>query len=104
MCIRDSYLDTTGEPLFKRGLRRRTGEAPLRENLAAGILRLAGWQPGIPLLDPMCGSATILIEGALLALDIAPGLGRQFAFEKFKNFDARRDVEGCLLYTSDAAD
>ena len=84
------YLDTTGEPLFKRGLRRRTGEAPLRENLAAGILRLAGWQPGIPLLDPMCGSATILIEAALLALDIAPGLGRQFAFEKFKNFDARR--------------
>lgn len=84
------YLDTTGEPLFKRGLRRRTGEAPLRENLAAGILRLAGWQPGIPLLDPMCGSATILIEAALLALDIAPGLGRQFAFEKFENFDARR--------------
>jgi putative N6-adenine-specific DNA methylase len=84
------YLDTTGEPLFKRGLRRTTGEAPLRENLAAGILRLAGWHPGIPLLDPMCGSATILVEAALLALDIAPGLGRQFAFEKFKNFDAPR--------------
>lgn len=84
------YLDTTGEPLFKRGLRRRTGAAPLRENLAAGILRLAGWHPGIPLLDPMCGSGTILVEAALLALDMAPGLGRQFAFEKFKNFDARR--------------
>ncbi|MGH7816491.1 MAG: THUMP domain-containing class I SAM-dependent RNA methyltransferase [Candidatus Binatia bacterium] len=84
------YLDTTGEPLFKRGQRIATGEAPLRENLAAGILRLAGWVPGIPLLDPMCGSATILLEAAHMALDIAPGLGRHFAFEKFKNFDGRR--------------
>jgi putative N6-adenine-specific DNA methylase len=84
------YFDTSGEPLFKRGLRRTTGEAPLRENLAAGILRLAGWHPGIALLDPMCGGATILVEAALLALDIAPGSGRQFAFEKLTNFDARR--------------
>ena len=84
------YLDTTGEPLFKRGRRLATGEAPLRENLAAGILRLAGWVPGTPLLDPMCGSGTILLEAAHMALDIAPGLGRHFAFEKFKNFDARR--------------
>jgi len=84
------YLDATGEPLFKRGQRLATGEAPLRENLAAGILRLAGWVPGIPLLDPMCGSGTILLEAAHMALDIAPGLGRHFAFEKFKNFDGRR--------------
>jgi putative N6-adenine-specific DNA methylase len=84
------YLDTTGEPLFKRGRRISSGQAPLRENLAAGILRLAGWVPGIPLLDPMCGSATILLEAAQMALDIAPGLGRHFAFEKFKNFDGRR--------------
>jgi putative N6-adenine-specific DNA methylase len=84
------YLDTTGEPLFKRGQRMATGEAPIRENLAAGILRLAGWVPGIPLLDPMCGSGTILMEAALMALDIVPGFGRHFAFEKFKNFDARR--------------
>jgi putative N6-adenine-specific DNA methylase len=84
------YLDTTGEPLFKRGQRLATIEAPLRENLAAGILLLAGWVPGIPLLDPMCGSGTILMEAAHLALDIAPGLGRPFAFEKFKNFEARR--------------
>jgi putative N6-adenine-specific DNA methylase len=84
------YLDATGEPLFKRGTRLATGEAPLRENLAAGILRLAGWVPGIPLLDPMCGSGTILLEAAHIALDIAPGLGRHFAFEKFKNFDGRR--------------
>jgi putative N6-adenine-specific DNA methylase len=83
------YLDTTGEPLFKRGQRLATGEAPLRENLAAGILRLAGWTPGIPLLDPMCGSGTILLEAAHMALDIAPGLGRRFAFEKLKNFDHR---------------
>ena len=84
------YLDTTGEPLFKRGQRIATGEAPLRENLAAGMLRLAGWTPGVPLLDPMCGSGTILMEAAQMALDIAPGLGRHFAFEKFKNFDAGR--------------
>jgi len=84
------YLDTTGEPLFKRGRRLAVREAPLRENLAAGILRLAGWTPGVPLLDPMCGSGTILLEAAHMALAIAPGLGRHFAFEKFKHFDARR--------------
>jgi putative N6-adenine-specific DNA methylase len=67
-----------------------TGEAPLRENLAAGILRLAGWVPGTPLLDPMCGSGTILLEAAHMALDVAPGLGRHFTFEKFKNFDVHR--------------
>jgi putative N6-adenine-specific DNA methylase len=94
------YLDTTGEPLFKRGKRLAVGEAPLRENLAAGILRLAGWEPGIPLLDPMCGSGTFLLEAALMALDIAPGLGRHFAFEKFKNFDGRRWRE--LLQRSQA--
>ena len=89
------YLDTTGEPLFKRGQRLATGEAPLRENLAAGILLLAGWKPGIPLLDPMCGSGTILLEAAHMALDIAPGAGRRFAFEKFKNFDQRLWRELC---------
>jgi putative N6-adenine-specific DNA methylase len=83
------YLDTTGDPLFKRGWRIAQGEAPLRENLAAGILRLAGWVPDTPLLDPMCGSGTFLLEAAQIALDIAPGLGRHFAFEKLKNFDKR---------------
>src|SRR5205814_5110130 len=76
------YLHTSGEPLFKRGYRRETAEAPLRENLAAGLLRLAGWLPGIPLLDPMCGSGTIAIEAALMALDVAPGLKRTFGFQK----------------------
>ena len=83
------YLDTSGEPLFKRGLRKQTGEAPLRENLAAGILRLIGWSPGIPLLDPMCGSGTFLLEAASISLNIAPGAQRHFAFEKLKNFNAR---------------
>ena len=55
------YLDTSGEPLFKRGYRRATQEAPLRENLAAGLLRLANWQPETPLLDPLCGSGTIAV-------------------------------------------
>ena len=83
------YLDTSGEPLFKRGYRSAAGEAPLRENLAAGILRLAGWTPGEPLLDPMCGSGTLLIEAALMALDIAPGAKRGFGFEKLTNFDRK---------------
>ena len=82
------YLDTSGEALFKRGYRQERGEAPLRENLAAGILKLAGWEPGIPLLDPMCGSGTFLIEAAQMALDIPPGAERWFAFEQMKNFDA----------------
>jgi putative N6-adenine-specific DNA methylase len=81
------YLDTSGEALFKRGLRKSTGEAPIRENLAAGILHLAGWKPGIPLLDPMCGSGTFLVEAAQISLDIAPGSGRSFAFEKLSGFD-----------------
>ena len=76
------YLDTSGEPLFKRGLRAAGAAAPLRENLAAGILRLAGWSPGVPLLDPMCGGGTFLLEAAEIALRRAPGSRRDFAFEK----------------------
>ncbi|MDZ4202977.1 MAG: class I SAM-dependent RNA methyltransferase [Gallionella sp.] len=82
------YLDTSGDALFKRGVRQYTNIAPLRENLAAGILRMTGWQPGTPLLDPMCGSGTFLIEAAQMSLNIQPGIGRRFAFEKLKNFDA----------------
>lgn len=83
------YLDTSGESLFKRGWRAAAGEAPLRENLAAGIVRLSGWQPGTPFLDPMCGSGTLLVEAAMIALDIAPGLTRAFGFEKLTSFDAK---------------
>ncbi|KXS32162.1 MAG: rRNA (Guanine-N(2)-)-methyltransferase [Candidatus Gallionella acididurans] len=82
------YLDTSGDALFKRGVRTHTNIAPIRENLAAGILRLAGWQPGTALLDPMCGSGTFLIEAAQMSLNIQPGIARDFAFEKLKNFDA----------------
>ncbi|MEM5312234.1 class I SAM-dependent RNA methyltransferase [Paraburkholderia sp. JHI869] len=81
------YLDTSGEPLFKRGWRLDKGAAPLRENLAAGILRLTGWTPGTPLYDPMCGSGTFLAEAAQVALDIAPGLDRRFGFESLKQAD-----------------
>ena len=83
------YLDTSGEPLFKRGWRRVQGAAPIRENLAAGILQLAGWTKTQVLLDPMCGSGTFLIEAAHLARHIAPGIGRAFAFQKLKNYNDR---------------
>ena len=84
------YLDTSGDALFKRGVRQYTNIAPLRENLAAGILHLTGWKPGAPLLDPMCGSGTFLIEAVQMSLNIAPGISRHFAFEKMKNFNAKK--------------
>ncbi|SNX29032.1 putative N6-adenine-specific DNA methylase [Polynucleobacter meluiroseus] len=67
------YLDTSGEALFKRGWRDEKGDAPLKENLAAGILSITGWQAGQTLFDPMCGSGTFLIEAAQIALAIPPG-------------------------------
>ncbi|CAG4886256.1 THUMP domain-containing class I SAM-dependent RNA methyltransferase [Paraburkholderia saeva] len=82
------YLDTSGDPLFKRGWRLDKGAAPLRENLAAGILRLTGWTAGTPLYDPMCGSGTFLAEAAQVALNIAPGVERRFGFERLKQYDA----------------
>jgi putative N6-adenine-specific DNA methylase len=84
------YLDTSGEALFKRGFRTAVTEAPVRENLAAGILRLVGWSAQQPLLDPMCGGGTFLVEAALIARNIPPGLGRRFAFEKLSNFASRQ--------------
>jgi putative N6-adenine-specific DNA methylase len=83
------YLDTSGEPLFKRGYRLSTVEAPLKENLAAGLLRLAGWTPDEVLMDPMCGTGTIPLEAALMARRIAPGFARSFAFERFRTHDAQ---------------
>jgi putative N6-adenine-specific DNA methylase len=94
------YLDTSGEPLWKRGLRGATGEAPLRENLAAGMIALSGWHPGEPFFDPMCGSGTILAEAAQIALGIAAGSRRTFAFEQLHGYDAalwqelRKEAEG----------
>jgi putative N6-adenine-specific DNA methylase len=87
------YLDTSGEPLFKRGYRQATAEAPLRENLAAGVLRLAGWTPDEVLMDPMCGSGTIPLEAALMARHSAPGVGRSFAFEYLRSYDGTQWAE-----------
>jgi len=98
----------------QRGLRQKTVEAPLKENVAAGILRLSGWQPGTPLLDPMCGSGTFLLEAAQMALNIAPGAGRDFGFQRLKNFqfdlwkdqldsamDAEKPAANAQIYGSD---
>ena len=83
------YVDTSGEALFKRGWREDTGEAPLKETLAAAMLAAADWQgrpEDGPLLDPCCGAGTIPIEAAQIACGIAPGLQRRFAFEKLLPF------------------
>ena len=74
-------LDTSGEPLSKRGYRTWNGEAPLRETLAAALVLQSGWHPWQPLYDPCCGTGTILIEAAFIALNRAPGLTRKFAME-----------------------
>ncbi len=84
----DLYIDTSGQPLYQRGFRKSSVEAPIRENLAAGILALSGWKSGEPLLDPMCGSGTFLIEAAMIAFNQVPGLKRSFGFENWKNFDS----------------
>jgi putative N6-adenine-specific DNA methylase len=83
------YIDTSGEPLFKRGWREDKGEAPLKETLAAAMIAASGWQADTPLYDPCCGSGTIAIEAAQLACGIAPGLLRRFAFEKLAPFEAK---------------
>ena len=81
------YVDTSGETLFKRGYRKAKLEAPIRENLAFGLIKLSGWSPDQPFYDPMCGSGTIVIEAVCYGLNIAPGLNRNFAFEKFTTFN-----------------
>jgi len=84
------YLDTSGEPLFKRGWREDKGEAPLKETLAAAMIAASGWADGdealLPLYDPCCGSGTIAIEAAQIACNIAAGSLRRFAFEKYLPF------------------
>lgn len=80
-------LDSSGESLHKRGYRVGTHEAPISEVLAAGMLKMAGWNGEEPLLDPMCGSGTILIEAAMMAKNILPGeLGRKYAFQQWKSY------------------
>jgi putative N6-adenine-specific DNA methylase len=88
------YIDTSGEPLFKRGWREDKGDAPLKETLAAAMIAATGWDAELvdsidemtPLYDPCCGSGTVVIEAAQIALRIAPGLLRRFAFEKMLPF------------------
>ncbi len=80
------YLDSSGSPLFKRGYRQIHGVAPLKEDLAAGILMLSDWNGNSNLLDPMCGSGTFLFEAYMIATKTAPNLNRKFAFMNWKNF------------------
>jgi len=100
-------LDLSGEPLFKRGYRSEGGAAPLRETTAASILLLSGWKRKFPLYDPFCGSGTILIEAAMYAWDIAPGLGRRFALEDMRIANAkieqqvREEFRSKICLTSD---
>jgi putative N6-adenine-specific DNA methylase len=81
-------IDSSGELLHKRGWRSEAGAAPMRETLAAGLLGLCEWDPASALIDPMCGSGTIAIEAAALAANLAPGAQREFAFQRFADFDA----------------
>ena len=82
-------LDSSGESLHRRGYRQESVEAPLNEVLAAGIILMSGWRGETDFIDPMCGSGTLLIEAALIAHNMAPGLFRkEFAFEKWNDFDA----------------
>lgn len=81
-------LNTSGLPLFQRGYRQSTGEAPLNEVVAAALIRISGWDKKKTLLDPFCGSGTILVEAAMMATNTAPNIERRhFAFKNFKNFN-----------------
>lgn len=82
-------LDSSGDPLDRRGYRLERNEAPLRETLAAAVVALTGWDGSTPLADPMCGSGTIPIEAALLAGRVAPGLQRSFGFQRWLDYDER---------------
>ena len=86
--VAEISIDASGDALYRRGWRRDVGEAPLRENVAAAVLRMAGWDPSEPLVDPMCGSGTFPIEAATMALGLPSGKGRRFAFEAWPEHDA----------------
>lgn len=82
-------LDASGVPLDRRGWRLDRNDAPLRETLAAAIILHTGWDGSVPLLDPMCGSGTLLLEGASIALDQSAGIGREFGLMRWRDFDRR---------------
>lgn len=98
-------LDTSGSSLFKRGYRTEKGGAPLKENMAAALIKLTTWNPDRPLYDPVCGSGTIPIEAALIGLNVAPGLKRTFAAEEWDIFpdgmwaQLRKEAEEKADYT-----
>ena len=92
-------IDTSGDGLHRRGYRTLTGPAQIRETLAAALVQLSFWQPGRPLIDPFCGTGTIVIEAALIGRRMAPGRSRQFAFEHWPSADAR-----CLHRVREEAD
>ncbi len=83
-------LDTSGAPLYKRGLKQHGGAAPLRETLAAAILKTADYSPNRPLLDPMCGTGSFALEAAMISKNMAPGLKRHFAFSGWPAFQPKR--------------
>ncbi len=83
------FINSSWAPLHQRGYRSQTGEAPLKENLAAALVVLSNWKYGSPFWDPFCGSGTLGIEAALLARNIAPGLSRNFAFQSWKIYDSK---------------
>jgi putative N6-adenine-specific DNA methylase len=82
-------LDTSGDGLHKRGAKQAMAKAPMRETMAALFLRQCGYRGDEPVMDPMCGSGTFVIEAAEIAMDLAPGRARHFAFEQLKSFDAK---------------
>ncbi|MEE8030357.1 class I SAM-dependent RNA methyltransferase [Clostridioides difficile] len=82
-------IDTTGDALHKRGYREKANKAPIRETLAAGLIYLTPWKAGRVLVDPMCGSGTILIEAAMIGINMAPGLNREFISEKWRTLDKK---------------
>ena len=96
-------LDTSGDPLWKRGYRKEVGDAPIKENVAVALLLSLGWRWKEALLDPFCGSGTFLIEAAMLAQNRAPGMLREFGFETMESYDkvhietARKEAEEKLF-------
>jgi putative N6-adenine-specific DNA methylase len=107
-------LDSSGENLYRRGLKTHSAQAPLRETLAALILRTAGYDPALPLVDPMCGAGTFSLEAALMAKTVAPGINRRFAFMQWPAFRPQqwqyikngatrqiKDLERPMIWASD---
>lgn len=96
---KDSFMvsvDSSGDSLHKRGYRFKVHEAPIKETLAAAMVKLSDWTPDKPLIDPFCGTGTILIEAAMIARNMAPGLRRQFAFHKWMWIDQAKVAEAYM--------